>query len=391
MMVKSKGAVNAMNIKKLRITLVTVWVALCLFFLLEKNFLPGLSGKNAADDRMKLVGSAAYLIRDEYVEEPSPATTMEGAFRGLVDSLDILSSYLDKESLVKYRQRKDSDLFGPGLLLFKNQGRFPLVVAVKENSPGEQAGIQLGESISAINGRSTLMMSMVEANLILKDKTKKPVRLKVLRGSDTRVVEVERSPMADEAYSFAPQESLSGILKISNFYPPCASRFREDLVPKLASAQKPLVLDLRYCAEGEIGEAQAFLNILLNQSNIGYLKKKGDTRENLSLQGKSVLSNLPLIVWTSQATIGAAEIVAGVLREFKSVKIIGRRSPGLVSQQAVIPLEDGSGLLLTSSVFYLNAGEPIWNKGIEPDIEIGDDDPSFAAYLEKTLNLISNL
>jgi len=368
-----------------------VLMAVCLFFLLERSILPGLSGKNPADDRMKLIANAAYLIRDEYVEEPSPAETMEGAFKGAVESLDILSGYLDREAVAKYLQHKSSGLFEPGLILFKNQGRFPLVVAVEEGSPAARKGIQVGETISAIDGRSTLMMSMTEVNLNLKHESAKPVLLKVLRGRETRFVQLDRALLFERVYSFTPMEKLSGILRIHRFFPPCSSSIRKNTAPSLASFQEPLVLDLRHCSEGEIGEAQAFLSLLLNQENIGHLQKRGDVEESISLQNETVLGHLPLVVWTSRATIGPAEVVAGVLKEFKDVRIIGRQTPGLVAQQKFIPLEDGSGLVLTSSVFHLNGKTPIWKKGIKPDIEIKADDPAFNAYLEKTMTLIANL
>jgi len=389
-MIKLEIIVKEMNIRKLRITLFIVWIALSLFLLLEKNFLPNLSGKNAPKDPLKLVGSAAYLIRDEYVEEPNAAKTMEGAFRGLIDSLDPLSCYLDKESHAKYMRRQDPALYEPGLILFKSHGRFPVVVAVKEDSPAHRQGIQAGDAVSAIDGRTTLTMSMIEVNLNLKDPSEQPVRLKLIRGSETKVIQVDRVPLVKDAYTFVLQSGLSGILKIHRLYPPCVSRIKKDVVPKLRSAQKPLVLDLRECSEGEIGEAQAFLNMLLNQEKIGHLQTKRGTSVSLSLNGQSELDKIPLIVWTSRATIGPGEIVAGVLREFKAVKIIGLQTPGLVTQQELIPLDDGSSLLLTSSVFQLNRGDSFFEKGLKPDEEIKEDETTSAAYLEKTLKHVSN-
>ena len=377
--------------KKHRIVFFTIGVAACLFFLLERDFLPGLSKKDSPEDQIKLVGNAAYLIRDEYVEEPNPALTMEGAFRGLVDSLDVGSSYLSKDALAKFGQQKEAKLYEPGLVLYKSYGRFPVIIGVKENSPAEKKGIKVGGTVSAIDGKSTLLMSMLEANLFLKSTTDQPLKLKILHGSETKNINLAKTLMADEVCVFEESQDSSGILRINRFYPPCTQIIKEELLPKLETKTKPLVLDLRDCSEGEIEEAQTFLNIFLNHKEIGYFEKRGGERELLSLLDTPVLSELPLIIWTNQATIGPSEVVAGVLKEFKKAKVIGLKTPGLVSQRELIPLEDGSGLLLTSAVFHLSEEKAVWNKGIEPDIKIEIDAMNSQTYLEETKKLLAKL
>jgi C-terminal peptidase prc len=380
-----------MAMSKNRIVFFTIGISVCLFFLLERDFLPGLSRKNAPEDQIKLVGNAAYLIRDEYVEEPNPSLTMEGAFRGLVDSLDVGSSYLNKDALAKYDQRKEANLFEPGLVLYKNYGRFPVIIGVKENSPAELKGIKVGDTLSAIDGKSTLLMSMLEANLFLKSATAQPIKVKILHGNETKNVSLEKVLMDEEVYVFEDMRDSSGILRINRFYSPCTQNIKDKVLPKLEPKDMPLVLDLRGCSEGEIEEAQSFLNIFLKREEIGFFEKRGGQREVLSLQEQSVFGELPLIIWTNQATIGASEVVAGVLREFRGAKIIGRKTPGLVSQQELIPLEDGSGLLLTSAVFHLSEDKAVWNEGIEPDIEIEIEAMTSNSYLEETKKLLAKL
>jgi len=379
-----------MAIGRIRLILIPALLTILLFVLLDKNFLPGLSRKSPSDDQFRLVGSVAYLIRDEYVEEPNPSKTMDGAFRGLVDSLDILSTYLDKNSVLKYEQRRDTDLNEPGITLFKTYGSFPVIIGLRENSPAEKAGLKLGESISIMNGRSTLSMSMIEANLILKDKTTDPVILKVLRGTGSEFVSLEREAIPAETYSYTAAKGTNGILRISRLYPPCVNMLKEKVLPKLKTKIKPLVLDLRDCAEGDIGEAQELLDIFVKDKGSGYFEDGQGIKETLALQATAELEGLPLIVWANQATIGPAEVLAAVLKAAKKVKVIGFQTPGLVSKQHFIPLDDGSGLLLTSAIFHLNKNKDFWEKGIEPDIKIDVEDMTSSVYLKATQKLLAN-
>lgn len=380
-----------MTMSKIKIAFITIGIAACLFFLLERDFLPGLSKKDSPEDQLKLVGNAAFLIRDEYVEEPNPTITMEGAFRGLVDSLDVGSSYLNKEAMAKFDQRKGANLFEPGLVLYKSYGRFPVIIGIKENSPAEQSGIKVGDTLSAIEGKSTLAMSMLEANLFLKSSTAQPIKLKILQGNDTKNISLEKALLSEEVCEFEPAQDLSGILKINRFYPPCTQKIKKEFLSQLENRTKPLILDLRDCSEGEIEEAQSLLNIFLRRENIGYFEKKEGLRETLSLNDKPVLSQLPLIIWTNRATIGPSEVVAGVLKEYRGAKIIGLKTPGLVSQQELIPLEDGSGLLLTSAIFHLSEKKAIWNEGIDPDVEINMEALTYQSYLKETGKLLPKL
>jgi C-terminal peptidase prc len=374
-----------MTKKRIRILLLTVLVFVSLFFLLEKNFLPGFLIKLSPDKDFELLGRVIQLIKSDYIEEANPAETMKGAFKGMVDSLDVLSSYLDRESVLRYNQRKDANLSDIGIILYKRYGSFPQVIGIKENSPAEKKGIQIGDFISSLDDRSTLTMSMTEANLYLKDGNKKPIKLRIFKREETKEVEVERALLFKEPCSYAKAEGTNGILKVHQIYPPCVRKIKEEVIPRLKPEKSSLILDLRNCHEGDIEEARKLINLFLKSSHVGYFETKGGTKEIFSCPDEAELEKLPLAIWTNQATIGPAEAVAGVLKEFKRAKVIGLPTLGLVAKQNFAVLEDGSGLLLTSGIFHLRSGEKLWEQGIKPDIKINGEDQSSSTYLKKSL------
>ncbi len=381
-----------MTTKRIKLLLLTVLVVVSLFLLLEKKFLPRLSSKDSSLDKYRLLGKVATLIKNEYVEEPNPSKTMEGAFKGLVDSLDTLSTYLDKESMIRYQQRKEQDLKDIGIILYKKFGLFPQVVGIIENSPAESAGIKIGEYISTLDNHSTLTMSLIEANLYLKAEDENPIRLKILKRyttEDAKVVKIERKQLFSERFSYSSAKGTSGILKIHKLYPNCVNKIKEKILPRLKRQTKPLILDLRNCHEGEIQEAQELINLFMKSSKIGYFEKKGKAEEILVCTKDAELEKLPLIIWTNQATIGPAEAVAAVLKEFRKAKIIGLQTAGLIAKQHFFTFEDGTGLLLTSGVFTLGSGKKLWGKGVKPDIKIKKDLQNNPTYLQKTLNILS--
>jgi len=375
-----------MNKKKSKIILLTVLVVVSLLLIIEKNLVPGLFSNLSPSKNFELLGRVIYLIQNDYIEEANPAETMKGAFRGLVNSLDVLSSYLDQESMLKYSQRTENDLKDIGLVLYKRYGSFPQVVGIIEKSPAQKHGIQVGDFISALDESPSQMMSLVEVKLNLKDIDEKPVKLRILRGDKTLEIKVERALLFKDSISLTSSEGTSGILKIHHLYSPAVKTVKEKILPRLQSAKKPLILDLRNCYEGDIQEARQLINIFLKASKIGYFEQKKESREYLNCTEVPELETLPLVVWTNQATLGPAEIVAGVLQEFKRAKIIGLQTLGLTAKQTLFLLEDDTGLLLTSGIFYLNSGEKLWEKGIKPDIKIEMDNQSDDIYLKKSFS-----
>lgn len=374
--------------KNKKIFLLTLLILVLFILFIPKKFLPNISQKSSSDKNLILLKNVADLIRDYYVEEPNALKTMKGAIRGLIGSLDPLSSYLDPPSLQKYRSSVSAGLKETGIVIYKIFGTYPVVIGVEENSPAADAGINVGDTLSEMDGQPLLELSMVEANLYLKDMEEKPVDLTILRAEDSEELSLQRKPLHNKPFTYTPQKNTSGILKIHDLSPLFNTRFKEELLPSLITKKDTLILDLRNCYEGKIDEAVKFINLFLQSDEIGYFQDKNGEKEYLSCPEIPALKELPLILWTNNATIGPAEAVTGVLKDFNRAKIVGLKTPGLLAKQDIFSLEDGSALLLTSHIFFLREGKELWLKGIDPDIEIQEEHPSSETYLKATYDIL---
>ena len=375
--------------KKTRAILLTVIFGLSVVFLLEMTYLLGTATRSATPKNLYLLEAVIRLIRNDYLEEKDPLRTIDGSFKGLVNSLDGLSSYLDAENTARYLEQKGVPLRGPGIVVFKRYGAFPQVTGIIEGSPAEKEGLQIGDLITEVNGKATPAMSLVEVNLSLCDKDEVPLGLKVLRDDKTIDVNVDRVFLSPGPVAHSAQEGTSGIMRIARMSAPCVSEIKTKVLPGIRAGKKPLILDLRNCAEGDFEEARQFINLFLKTESLGYFEKKGAAKEVLASPEEPPLANLPLIVWINQGTLGPAEAVAAVLKEFGRAKVVGIATPGLAAKREEIPLEDGTSLLLTSGVFCLNSGVQLWGRGVEPDVPMDVDEQSFQSFLKKTQPLLS--
>jgi C-terminal peptidase prc len=379
-----------MNMRPVRILALSLLSVLLLFFLLVRSFVPGPAGRDGGEPGdLKLVDSIIQLIREDYIDRVEPARAMEGAYRGLVQSLDMLSSYLSPEDSAKYKESSDSLLRDPGLVLIKAPGGMPQVVALEEGRPASRSELRRGDFISAVDNQATFGLSLAETRLRLSSREDRPVKLRVVRQASTVETTVDRSLPSAKAVQFIPEKGTAGVLTMFRLSPSGLDELKRLIPASAAQTSAPLVLDLRGCAQGDARSAARLINLFLRLPQAGSFLMRDGTRELFSCPDPAVWEKVPLVVWTDPGTLGPAEIVAGVLQSAKRAKVVGFQTLGLASKQKLFPLSDGSALLLTTGVFCYASGEKLWEKGVTPDLTLSDDASGRGPFLEKTLSLTS--
>ncbi|OGD24213.1 MAG: hypothetical protein A2Y56_05990 [Candidatus Aminicenantes bacterium RBG_13_63_10] len=373
-----------MSARRIRFLALAFLSLVLLFLTLARSFMPGLSAERSSRD-LSLLESVIKLVRDDYIERVDADRTMEGAFRGLIQALDPLSSYLSRADLSQYLQAGSGPRFDTGIILIKEPGGMPRVLGLEEGRPAAKSGVRPGDFVSAVDEQSTFGLSLEEIRLRLRSRENRPVKLRVVRQTATVELSVERSlPPAGDC-AFAPEKNTSGVLTVRRMSPSLNGQAAAALPDAAKTSSAPLILDLRSCTEGDPESARKFINIFLKADTAGMFLSRDGKQEPFSCPGEQAWKTTPLVVWTGQATLGAPEIVAGVLQAFKRARVVGHRTQGLTARQTLFPLEDGSALLLTTGVFALASGEKLWERGVIPDVDLGAQQAGRDAYLKKTL------
>jgi len=375
-----------MRIPKYRFFILVAFLGASLFFVFQMGFLRGKAPRLPSSRGFELLDTLISLIKNDYLEEREPAQTTDGALRGLVNSLDPLSAYLDPELAGKYSLLKDSD-FHTGLIVFKKYGSFPLIVGIIEGSPASSSALKPGDIISAVNGRNTLVMSLTEVELVLKATEDSPARLKILRGNDTFETSLAAKKLGGGGYQFLHRPGKSAYLRLQRFTPNLVSKLKKEIVPLLDLKRDYLVIDLRNTVEDEYQSACEFLNLFIKSPSIGYFLRRNGEKKNLTCEDDSPLVSVETVIWVNGGTIGAAEMTAAVLQELKGAKVIGFKTPGLSAERYLYPLENGAALLLSVGAFNLNSGKSLWGDGVKPDVALKPEETTDNTYWEKTLPL----
>ena len=148
-------------------------------------------------------------------------------------------------------------------------------------------------------------------------------------------------------------------------------KFKKD--PKIEG----YIIDLRNNPGGLLVQAINITDFLEDGEIVSTKGRKvSETRKFFAKKGDEI-NGKPLIVLINNGSASASEIFAGALKDHKEGNYLGENSYGKGSVQSVIPLNNGGGMRLTISKYYLPSGASISEVGVTPDIEIEEEDNDF--------------
>jgi len=149
-----------------------------------------------------------------------------------------------------------------------------------------------------------------------------------------------------------------------------AAELRERLQQFDRQGVHKLVLDLRETASGPVSEGIAAARLFLTAGTIAALSGQTVPRQVFDAEPARVVWRHPVEVLISERTLGAAEVLASGLGGNQRAGLVGGRTFGGACEQKLIPLEDGSALILTVAYYYTPAGKSILDDGVQPTVAV---------------------
>ncbi len=362
--------------KAVKAVVLTASVAIVLFVVIG-----GLGAKAATssdDSAYRQIGVYSEVlsrIRSEYVEQPNMAAVTEGALHGLLESLDSNSSYLSAAQYKDYKAHQNDGRATIGATVSKRFG-YATVVSVVPNGPADKAGIDNGDILEAIEGRSTRELSLVEIQNLLNGQPGSNVTVSVVR---SRRADPAKTVLTREVIS-APQPTDKMLEEGIGYIQPFAllKGRSQEVANRIKSLQKQgakkLVLDLRNVSSGEQAEGVALANLFLNHGTITYLQGQKFPRQTFNADPQKAITDMPLVVVVNRGTSGAAEVAAVALLENARADVVGEKTFGDGSVQKTLDLPDGAAVILSVAKFYTPGGKAIQDTAVTPNVVVSDKD-----------------
>ncbi len=321
---------------------------------------------------LKLFSDVISIVQDNYVEKTEQKKLMYGAINGMLRELDPHSSFLKPEDY-KELQIETKGKFGGLGIEITIRDNILTVVAPLEDTPADKAGIQANDQIMRIDDQPTQDMSLMDAVQKMRGPKGSKVKITIMRKGERKPLEFEliRDTISIQSVKSRSLESGFGYVRISSFQSGTVNDLRKalDNLEHENPGMQGLVLDLRNDPGGLLDQAVEVSDEFLDEGLIVYTGGRLDNQKmRFEAHKNSRQHNYPIVVLVNSGSASASEIVAGALQDHKRAIIMGEQTFGKGSVQTVIPLNDGSALRLTTSLYYTPSGRSIQAKGITPDI-----------------------
>ncbi len=312
-------------------------------------------------------------IKLNYVEPVSDEQLLEYAVEGMLNGLDPHSVYLKGERYEDLNEGTSGAFSGLGMEVIMEDG-FIKVVAPIDDTPAAKAGIETGDLIIRMDGKTVTGLSLNEATERMRGRPGSMITLTILRESEPDPFDVELT-RAVVRLSSVKRTRLSdsiGYIRVTQFQITTAENFRKE-VKQLRDSEgfEGLILDLRNNPGGLLTSAVSISDSLIDEGLIVSTKgREGSNDQEYMATPSDLLEGKPVVVLINGGSASASEIVAGALQDHDRALILGTDSFGKGSVQTVLTIDEQEAIKLTTARYYTPSGNSIQAAGITPDVEV---------------------
>ena len=318
----------------------------------------------------------AKIVQKNYVKEVTAKELLEAATSGMLQSLDPHSQFFTEEMFKELGVEIGGELGGLGIEIALEDGLLTIVSPI-ENTPAFKAGLKPGDKIIKIDGESTKNITLLKAVKMIRGPQGSKATLRIMREGFNKFKDYTITREAIHVRSVKKQVMEPGCvyLKLVNFQ----EGADRDLLSALRefgddAGMKGIILDLRNNPGGLLDQAVKVSNMFIDKGLIVHTDGRAkDQRMEFRANTAGKHYKFKMATLINQLSASESEIVAGALQDHDRSLVLGERSFGNGTVQTIIPLENGTGMRLTTAYWYTPKGRVIQKTGIVPDVNMKEE------------------
>lgn len=318
------------------------------------------------------------LIENYYIEEADVTALEDAAASAMISATgDRWSYYIPASEYASYRETAENAYVGIGITItVAHDGSGLQIMEVNPGSPAEEAGLQVDDVITAIEGQDASGMTTTEARNLVRGKEGTPVELTLWRHGENMTVSVTRRKMEVTVASGQMLEHQTGLITIENFDDRCADEAIAAIESLREQGAEKLIFDVRNNPGGYAHELVKLLDYLLPEGDL-FRTVDYAGRESVDKSDANFLE-MPMAVLVNRDSYSAAEFFAVALQEYDAAIVVGEKTTGKGHFQSTFKLNDGSAVALSIGKYFTPNGISLEGVGIIPDVELFVDESTFA-------------
>lgn len=333
-----------------------------------------------SDEKLEIIKSIFILY--SYYDLDDEAL-MNGALKGLAQGTgDRYAEYYTEEEFSAMMDDSNGDMQGIGISVIHNTDYNVIeIINVFPNSPALEAGLEPGDLITYVgigeNATPVEELGYTNAVMALQGTAGTICEFTVNYGDNYAQIKeysIERGFVKEQTvtHRICETDKTVGIIKILEFDATTPDQFLTAIDDLKANGAEKLIFDVRYNPGGNLTSICEILDFLVPEGPIIRIRDKDGKEETVDSDENEF--NMPMAVLCNGSTASAAELFTSALMDYDKAVSVGNVTYGKGSMQTTIPLTDGSGVKLTTKMYFPPFSEGYDGIGITPDIEIDMDE-----------------
>ena len=312
---------------------------------------------------LDIYSSLLRQLDEHYVDEINVNDLVKTSIDGMLDKLDPYTVYYPESDLEEFKLMTTGQYGGIGSTI-QQDSNYVIFSEPYEGSPAYSAGIQPGDKIISIEGKSMKGASVSDVSNLLKGQpgTKVKITIQPYGSNKTISKEIVREEIKFPNISYSGMiDNQIGYVKLDQFTENAANDVKTAFTQLKNNGMKKFVLDLRDNGGGLLNEAIDIVNLFIDKGNIIVTTKGKNPKQTQTFAtSKTALDNqIPIVVLVNRNSASASEIVSGSLQDFDRAVLIGERTFGKGLVQNILPLSYNTRVKVTVSKYYIPSGRCI--------------------------------
>lgn len=337
---------------------------------------------------------ARHLLEDNYFEVPSlpksqssactdPAQAVHAVETLLASLNNPLNKYLSQPDYQRAVDMQRMRVCGIGINLKRDFDGRLLVRRVLEGSPAAMAGLEVGDEIIAVDGKSVLGLSENSLAELIRGPAGSSVKLKFKRENIEHIREVSRIEFVVANLQWRMLSANVALIKLYRFDLLTLPEFVGVL--QLLNGPAAIVLDLR---DNPGGMVDCWLNIFNALSDTNkkflsiYMRGQVSARVTTGVPAAWRYTEKPLVVLINKGTAAEAEALAYSLQKSGRAKVVGTHSAGQWYHTEIFDLAPEGGMQLATARYINVDGQNLPSSGVQPDVVVEDEGKQTTTALE---------
>ncbi|MBL1224641.1 S41 family peptidase [Enterococcus sp. BWR-S5] len=321
-------------------------------------------------------------ILTSYVGKVDRSELVEGALKGMMDSLDDPhSAYLKEEESSELNDEVSGSFEGIGATLGKKDKQLKVMEAPIEGSPAEKGGLKVNDTILKIDDQPVEEETLTESVKRIRGKKGSKVQLKIDREGETFDVVLTRDtiPLTTVSASLDTNPKI-GNIRISSFGGKTFDELKTAVKELREEGAESFVIDLRQNPGGLLDQVEKMASMFLKDGDV--IVQFEDKDKNMlehtassKLDGGFKVTE-PVVVLVDGGSASASEIFAAALKESANIDIVGTQTYGKGTVQTVKNIGEKTSMKLSILKWLTPDGNWIHEEGLAPTIQA--DYPEYA-------------